>query len=384
MVRKLALALASALVALAAVEIAVRTAGLGVRDYMSQQRKYGFVLVHDERGFTRHRAGTDIVLQGKAFRFNSFGMRDDEPRRPKPPGLFRILCIGDSVTLGQGVAQEAVYPAQLRTLLAPEHVDVVAAGVAGWNTAAEERFLAHHLDALEPDLVVLLYVINDNEVSEPFGREREPPSTWRTRIYRTLVLHSQLFEWAAFTYEARVARPDAEGLSRMAAWWQRQKEATGGAPFTAGDRGWIESRDALGRILQHVRARGARLVLFMQNQLNRRIEQQALARLREFGAEHDVPVFDTWPFFGAHPPVSLMNDGFRDPHPNSRGHQVLAEGMARTLRAEGLVPIGRHGWSDPVTIERKRWTSSTQPADSNGAALVRTRKRTSLPLRATG
>jgi hypothetical protein len=35
--------------------------------------------------------------------------------------------------------------------------------------------------------------------------------------------------------------------------------------------------------------------------------------------------------------AALVNDGMRDPHPNARGHALLAEGIARTLRAERLV-----------------------------------------------
>ena len=36
---------------------------------------------------------------------------------------------------------------------------------------------------------------------------------------------------------------------------------------------------------------------------------------------------------------ALVNDGFRDPHQNAAGHALLAEGIARTLRAEGLEDV---------------------------------------------
>ena len=163
MLRKIALAAASALVALAMVEIGLRVTGLGMHGFLDEWRKYGNLLVLDGAGYLRHPAGTSVVLQGVTMRFNSLGMRDDEPPRPKPPDTFRVLCLGDSVTMGPGVAQEATYPARLRNLLAPDGIDVVSGAVGGWNTVSEERFLEARAAALVPDLVVLLYVTNDNE-----------------------------------------------------------------------------------------------------------------------------------------------------------------------------------------------------------------------------
>jgi lysophospholipase L1-like esterase len=341
MLRKLALALVSALVAVGMAEILVRAGGFGVRGLMQAQRKYGLLLEEDEGGYLRHPAGGRAVLQGVTVRFNSLGMRDDEPLVPKPPGRFRLLCVGDSVTFGPAVPQDATFTARLRTMLAPDGIEVVAAAVGGWNTVAEERFLTRHVTHLQPDLVLLLYVINDNELGEAFAAEKKPSTGLSTKVYRSLVLHSELFEWAAFVYQSRLAPPDWAALQRLSAWQQRQREATGGAPFSPRDAGWLESRAALQRSLDLLRAHDAGLVIFLQNQLNGRVEREALARLLEFGAEKRVPVFDTWPFFAPYPPVSLMNDGMRDLHPNAKGHEVLAEGVARTLRANGLLPAPR-------------------------------------------
>jgi len=60
-------------------------------------------------------------------------------------------------------------------------------------------------------------------------------------------------------------------------------------------------------------------------------------RLEEFGQETGVPVFDTLPFFAGPSPATLVNAPFVDPHPNAEGHALLATGMARVLRAAGLL-----------------------------------------------
>src|SRR2546425_6635234 len=158
MLQKLGLACAALLFALLMLEAVVRLGHFEVHDFVHEKQKYGALLYQDEAGgYYRHPADLSIVLQGVTVRFNSLGMRDDEPR-PKRPGAHRILCLGDSMVFGPAVPQDQIFPARLRALLTPEGIEVVAAGVQGWNTVEEDRFLALHIGELVPDLVVLLYV----------------------------------------------------------------------------------------------------------------------------------------------------------------------------------------------------------------------------------
>jgi len=333
--RKLALATASTLVALLALELGMRLVGLEVHDFMNERRKYDYLLFRDPAGrYMRHPASACFVLQDVEVCFNSLGMRDREPG-PKEPGRFRVLCLGDSVTFGPGVAQDAIYPARLQALLGPG-AEVVTAGVQGWNTVEEERFLAAHAGELSPDLVVLLYIVNDNEPIEPWRREKPPPTHWSSRIVRTLVLRSRLFEWVAFVYKSRIDVPNDGSVAELVHW--RRDRAAAGAPFAPTEPGWLESRTALTAIAGRMRETGGRLVIFLYNLDGREPAPAALARLREFGAETGVPVFDTLPFFAGHDPLSLINRRVVDPHPNAAGHALLADGIARTLAASGLVP----------------------------------------------
>ena len=334
MVRKLALAGISFAVTLSLLEVGVRLAHLEVNDYANEMRKYDLVLVRDAAGYFRHRAGVSVVLQRVSMRFNSLGMRGEEPRAPKPAGTFRILCLGDSVTLGPGVPEEAIYPSRLRALLADGRTEVVTAGVGGWNTVEEERFLATNFERIEPDLVVLLYVTNDNEPVEPWRRAAQPPASRWVALYRALVLRSRLFEWAAFTY-TRLQGVDWAGLRVVYNWNQELRAA--GPPFSPTEPGWLESRAALGRILALVRAHGARLAIFLYNLEDWPPAPAARERLEEFSRETGVPFFDTKPFFAGPAPATLVNAPIVDPHPNAMGHALLATGIARTLRAEGLL-----------------------------------------------
>jgi len=86
--RKLALAVVSFALTIGLLELGVRLAHLEVNDYANEMRKYGLVLVQDAAGYSRHRPGVSAVIQRVTMRFNSLGMRGEEPRSPKPRGRF--------------------------------------------------------------------------------------------------------------------------------------------------------------------------------------------------------------------------------------------------------------------------------------------------------
>jgi hypothetical protein len=109
---------------------------------------------------------------------NSAGLRDREYTRAKPPGVFRIAAIGDSVSFGLWVSQNASYPKQLEVLLnrrasdpaAPKtRFEVLNFGVTGYNvTQIVERLRTGVLD-YDPDLIVYGYVLNDPQADSLEG-----------------------------------------------------------------------------------------------------------------------------------------------------------------------------------------------------------------------
>jgi lysophospholipase L1-like esterase len=336
MLRKLLLAAGATAIALAAVELVIRVAGLGVHAEQNDWRKYNLSVEWDGAGgYYRHRPNESLEMGGIHMDFNSLGVRDREPP-PKTPGTTRILCLGDSVTFGAGVPWELTYPQRLAAMLGPAG-DVVTAAVGGWNTVQEARFLARNVDRLAPDVVVLLYVINDNERIDPWFVARQPIENWRTWIHRHLVMQSRLYEWASWLYVARIKDVDWPAIIHMNE--QRRAEAGAPPPFTDADPGWLESRAALGRIVDVSRAHGARVVFFMWNLGRYPPGDTALARLREVGAERGVPVYDTAQLYDRY--WEFVNNPYADPHPNAAGHERLAAEVARVLRAEGWVPAGR-------------------------------------------
>lgn len=98
-------------------------------------------------------------------RHNSHGFRGAEIADPKPPGEFRIVCIGGSTTYGTEIADDAkAYPAQLEAKLRAaghDEVRVINAGCGHWSTWESLVNLELFLVPLEPDLIVVYHAIND-------------------------------------------------------------------------------------------------------------------------------------------------------------------------------------------------------------------------------
>ena len=83
----------------------------------------------------------------------------------KPPGIVRVLSLGDSNTQGYEVRQEHTFSAVIERYLRGNGVraEVINAGVSGFGTAEELVFLENEGLKYHPDVVVLGFYANDFE-----------------------------------------------------------------------------------------------------------------------------------------------------------------------------------------------------------------------------
>ncbi len=97
------------------------------------------------------------------FKLNSMGLRDDEVSQAKPAGVFRVLALGDSFTLGYGVNREDLFVDVLEHWWNAEgrRVEVINAGTEGFSTDQEVAWLEKVGSKLEPDLVLIFPYEND-------------------------------------------------------------------------------------------------------------------------------------------------------------------------------------------------------------------------------
>lgn len=114
-------------------------------------------LAYDPQFGWRSRANLDTEQLGT----NSEGWRGrTEHSQPKPPGVRRLLLVGDSYTFGAGVADEEAFAHVLGELLGSEW-EVVNISAPGWGT--DQQILAFEEAGLacDPDMVVLGFFVRD-------------------------------------------------------------------------------------------------------------------------------------------------------------------------------------------------------------------------------
>lgn len=95
-----------------------------------------------------------------AVRVNSLGLREREIGYPKPAGVRRVLCLGDSQTFGFGVEAEEAYARVLEGRLGAG-AQALNAGVPGMGTAHELYFLETEGWQYAPDAVTVGFFFND-------------------------------------------------------------------------------------------------------------------------------------------------------------------------------------------------------------------------------
>jgi lysophospholipase L1-like esterase len=106
----------------------------------------------------------DTDYYGVRLRTNSLGMRGAEPPAPDP-SRRRVLVLGDSFAAGLGLPDEDTLPARLESALrGPPFglpADVLNGSVHGYNTAQQAAWLDRFGRRLRPDLVVVVFFLND-------------------------------------------------------------------------------------------------------------------------------------------------------------------------------------------------------------------------------
>ncbi len=98
------------------------------------------------------------------YEINALGLRDsDTTSYAKPAGTYRVLCLGDSFTLGYTVDEHDLFVEQLGRAWRSEgrRVDVVNAGTEGWSTDQEIEWFLSEGVKYQPDLVLIFPYEND-------------------------------------------------------------------------------------------------------------------------------------------------------------------------------------------------------------------------------
>lgn len=329
-------------------------------------------LSHQDRyGLGMHYAGISRYLPqfGQEVSINSAGMRDREHTFAKPPGVFRVLLLGDSFVEAVQVPFEASLPSLLEKELAQQtgrQVEVVSAGVSGWGTDDELRYLTYYGAKYQADLVVVAMTLH-NDISDNLREEwhtmkdgalveqpRPPMSSLRYKVVSLKAFIATRFQtyqlWRRVRHGGEMQQTGKLLRSHIVElFWQPVPDRIAwGFDFTrlllaqmkevAGAGG---SRVALVLLPLRVQLSDSSFAAFVQGADADPSEMPAGAPQRVMTGIADslgIPVIDLLPSFQAWTaessgPLFLEWDG----HWNEAGHRLAAEVAARGLVMAGAL-----------------------------------------------
>jgi len=285
-----------------------------------------------------HASNRDVKLMGVRVTTNAQGMRDGPVAEPKPANEYRIMVLGDSFTMGWGTPQDQTFVSQLERRLnawddAPpdgRHYRVLNLGVGNYNTSQEVALFRSIGMALQPDLLVLAYFIND---AEPLVRKRTP---W-------LVRHSYLAAMVA----SRIRRlPFGPSPLKDYATFYRNL-------YRPQQQGWQATQNALQDLAADARRLGVPALVVLIPELHDLKPPYAFSDINDLvtqaGRRAGLEVFDLFPAFSGRSPEASLWVTAEDAHPNAAAHAIIADAVLRAL-----VDAGLPGESHLMTGESRR------------------------------
>lgn len=317
--------------------------------------------------FVENIPGGSANFIGVPVTINSLGLRGEEVTTPKPPGLVRILAVGDSITFGYGVRMEDTYEKVLERLLNPtgtaqSKYEVLNGGTLGGSLSDYLHFLHEKAEVLQPDVVLIGLCMNDILVykdvlyAPPAATVLAVKAKARTRLpvrqlNYFLLRHSQLY---VLLYSGLKALFYRTGLLDMA---RDQSLVALEPPSLHQAEAWQSSLAMLARVSDFCQTRGYRLIVVAfptQMQMSRadfdfyrghdhmNLGDAALSgdpqrRLHDFASANHIELVDLLPAYRAvnSKDLYIHNRITRsDPvHPSVKGQALAATEILRKIIA---------------------------------------------------
>jgi len=312
-------------VTLALGEIAIRVIASRRLIYNIEMVKYATTLKmrdpNDEVSHV-HRPSAHARLMGVDIALNSLGHRGPELATPREPSRKRVLVLGSSVTLGWGVPFDSTFTTRTEAMLNTARpfgpgvsFEFANAGIGNYNTAFQSRLFERQYPVVRPDLVVLHYFVSDVQ----------PRTMGRNNV---ILKHSFL---AAFLFDR----------------WSRLTLSFGGHYtdlftfytdlYADGSPAWIQTQQQIRAMRDRAAKDGVRFIVMIIPDIHdlspgtpyRALYDRIDAAFRGMGIT-TINTFDAVQrqFGGDVTTLWIQGD---DPHPNARGHALMADILYRYL-----------------------------------------------------
>jgi len=258
-----------------------------------------------------HRPNSSAFLMGVDVHINRRKLRDQDYDYERPPGIRRILMLGDSITFGWGVPVEHTVSKHLERLLqeSGHRVEVINTGVGNYNTTMEVEYFLTEGYRFDPQVVVLNFFINDAEPT--------PTYTPLTLLQR----HSHAYVWLTGRVDVVFRH-----LDQRQTWWEYYRGLYNSP-------GWKAAEESIARLATYCHRNGIGLLIANYPEL-REMKHYRFDRVRTLVQEaaegNGTTYLDLYEAVrNEEAPMLWVTEP--DPHPSRHAHKLFAESMLPTI-----------------------------------------------------
>jgi GDSL-like Lipase/Acylhydrolase family len=125
-------------------------------------------------GYRLNPYGKGFFQNGIPAEANRFGHRDSAVPLQRSAGMYRLLVLGDSFTVGANVTQAEAYPRVFKDLLQRrlgQVVEVINSGVGGWEPFQYAQYYEHYGRRFDPDAILIGFFVGNDTFNPYTSRE---------------------------------------------------------------------------------------------------------------------------------------------------------------------------------------------------------------------
>ncbi len=264
-----------------------------------------------------HKPNAEAYLMGTDFKTNSHGWRDQDYDYERNDA-YRIVVLGDSLTVGWGVEQWESFEHLLEERFNEERpVEMINTGHGNYNTVQQANLYFEKGQLYSPDKVVMFYFINDAEVT-PVQSD---------------------YQWLANSRAITFFWSRLRGLFSRADQGQTF-EGFYSALYADDQPGWIASQEAFVELRDVLKEQGVEFQVVMIPELHE-VQNYPFAdvydKVYNFLVSEGIDTLDLRDDFSTYTgdPVTLWV-ALDDAHPSPLAHQMIAD-YSYDFIAQGII-----------------------------------------------
>jgi hypothetical protein len=287
---------------------------------------------------------------------NSIGLRYSE-LGPKTGDEYRVLVLGDSITLGDFVPEDETFPRQLEKLTAgrSQKIRFINAGLPGVGTMEELYRYEEVRDAVQPDLVLVEMYLNDAQTAGAFYVKSIPSPFSKSRFLtwaanRVQLVGKTLFREGGVSIDPKWRESFRAGREMRSGDMFNSKDGFDFEVYNAymdfglawNPRSWEILDGVVASLQQETREKGTRLAIALFpvhiQVMGTYEDHRPQDSCREMCARRGIPYLDLLPAFRAARQASAETLFYDHCHPTPYGYTVVARDILAGLDREKLLP----------------------------------------------